>query len=266
MSDYDGEPDKHISAWDLPFVEDERKAAETTTNALNRRSNWKYEPPENQVEEEEEFTPPTAQEIESIREAAQSEGFDEGKKEGLEKGNQEGFEQGKEQGFARGLEEGKAQGLAEAQEIVNQQLESWRSLLDTLHNPVALVEETLQKELVSLAVSLAKSVIRTEIKTNSDIIFNAISEGLKALPINERQYQIHLHPDDLVLVTEHFSEQEIEKHGWQLIEAPNLSQGGCDIVTQSNAVDVSIERRVKDVLDKFLLEQGLDTINADEDE
>ena len=73
MNDYDGEQDKHISAWDLPFVEDERKAAETTTNALNRRSNWKYEPPENQVEEEEEFAPPTAQEIESIREAAQSE-------------------------------------------------------------------------------------------------------------------------------------------------------------------------------------------------
>ncbi|QHJ13599.1 Flagellar assembly protein FliH [Paraglaciecola mesophila] len=262
----DSEQDKDISAWDLPFVEDQSKADSTTTNALNRRSNWKYEPPENQADEEEEFSPPTAQEIESIREAAQGEGFEAGKQEGLEKGHQEGFEQGKEQGFEQGLEEGRAQGLAEAQETIHQQLESWQSLLSTLHQPVALVEDALQKELVSLAVSLAKSVIRAEVKTNSDIIFNALSEGLKALPINEKQYQIHLHPEDLALVTVHFSEQEIEKHGWQLVEAPNLSQGGCDIVTQSNAVDVSIERRVKDVLDKFLLEQGLDTITAGEDE
>jgi len=266
MNDFDKEHDEQISTWDLPFVEDERKATDTSTNALNKRSNWKYEPPEHVLEEEESFDPPTAQEIESIRAAAQTDGFDEGQKEGFEKGHQEGFEQGKEQGLSAGIEEGKAQGLAEAQESIAQQLQSWQTLLTTLHKPVELVEEDLQKELVSLAVSLAKSVIRAEIKTNSDIIFNAISEGLKVLPINERQYQIHLHPDDLVLVSEHFSEQEIEKHGWQMIEDPNLSQGGCDIVTQSNAVDVSIERRVKDVLDKFMLEQGLDTIPSGEDD
>ncbi|WP_158770745.1 flagellar assembly protein FliH [Paraglaciecola sp. L1A13] len=265
MNDFDSDHDESVSAWDLPFVEDERKASDTSTNALNKRSTWKYEPPEQDLAEEDNFTPPTAQEIESIRAAAQADGFEEGQKEGLAKGYQEGLEQGKEQGLAEGLEEGKAQGLAEAKEAINQQLESWQSLLATLHKPVELVEEELQRELVLLAVSLAKSVIRAEVKTNSDIIFNAISEGIKALPINERQYQIHLHPEDIKLVSEHFSEQEIEKHGWQLIEAPTLSQGGCDIVTQNNAVDVSVERRVKDVLDKFMLEQGLDTIPSGED-
>jgi len=42
-----------------------------------------------------------------------------------------------------------------------------------------------------------------------------------------------------------------------LVEAPAMERGGCDITTAQNAVDVSIERRCRDVIDKFLLNQGL---------
>jgi flagellar assembly protein FliH len=47
------------------------------------------------------------------------------------------------------------------------------------------------------------------------------------------------------------------KKGWNLVEAPAMERGGCDITTAQNAVDVSIERRCRDVIDKFLLNQGL---------
>ena len=40
-------------------------------------------------------------------------------------------------------------------------------------------------------------------------------------------------------------------------QAPAMERGGCDITTVQNAVDVSIERRCRDVIDKFLLNQGL---------
>ena len=73
------------------------------------------------------------------------------------------------------------------------------------------------------------------------------------------------HPDDIELVNNHFSPEEILKHRWDFIESPNMSAGGCEIVTQSNAVDITVERRVKDVIDKFLLEQGLSHI-SDSDE
>ena len=32
--------------WDLPHVEQPQSMQESKTNALNRRSDWKYEPPE----------------------------------------------------------------------------------------------------------------------------------------------------------------------------------------------------------------------------
>lgn len=259
-----GDSDELIKPWDLPYIEDERKLADTQfTDALNHRPIWQYEPPEQTPEEE--FNPPTAEEIEAIRAAAQADGFSEGHQEGFAQGQTQGLEEGKTQGLAQGLEEGKNQGLAEGKDEQEQHSALWQQLIQTLYAPVATVEHELQQELVLLAVSLAKAVIRSEIKTNSDIIFAALAEGLKALPIQESQYQIHLHPQDIELIKGHFCEQDIEKHKWQLVEAPNLARGGCDIVTQSNAVDVSIERRMRDVLDTFLLEQGLAQIEPDQE-
>ncbi|PKH00804.1 flagellar assembly protein FliH [Paraglaciecola sp. MB-3u-78] len=256
------EQDDEFQAWDLPYVEDiNQDAVNNKTNAFNRKSDWKYEPPEEEIE----ILPPTAEEIEAIREAAHAEGFSQGQQEGHAQGTEVGLVKGHEEGFEKGLEEGTTQGLANGEEQVQQYLTSWISLIDSIQNPVANVEKALEKELVLLAVSLAKGVIRSEVKTNPDLIFQALSEGLKALPIQEKNYQIHLHPDDIELVNNHFSSEEITKHRWDFIESPELSAGGCEIVTQSNAVDITVERRVKDIINKFLLEQGLSHISESDE-
>jgi flagellar assembly protein FliH len=243
--------------WDLPHVEDSRPQDESVTNAFNHSKKWQYEPPE----DEEEILPPTAAEIEAIRAAAYEDGLAQGLQEGQEQGLEQGLAEGHQQGLESGLTEGKEQGLAMGQEEIQQQIAIWQQLTDRLHKPLMRVDQELQKELIVLAVSLAKAVIRAEVKTNNDVIFQALSEGLKVLPIQEKCYQIHLHPEDIGLIKAHFSEEEIDKHNWLFIEAPQMSRGGCDIVTTSNAVDVSIERRCRDVLDKFMLDQGL----SDED-
>ena len=256
------EKEQEFKAWDLPYVEDTNLSEDNkTTNAYNRKSDWKYEPPESEIE----ILPPTAKEIEDIRAAAHAEGFSQGQQEGHAQGAEVGFAEGHQEGFAKGEEEGTTQGLAKGEEQVQQHLSSWINLIDSIQNPVANVEQALEKELVLLAVSLAKGVIRSEVKTNKDLIFQALSEGLKALPIQEKHYQIHLHPDDIELVNNHFSPEEITKHHWDFIESPELSPGGCEIVTQSNAVDITVERRVKDIIDKFLLEQGLSHVSESDE-
>jgi flagellar assembly protein FliH len=251
-----------VDDWQLPYMEDTKVVDSDKTNAINRRSEWKYEPPE----PEEEILPPTAEEIEAIRQAAYQEGFELGKTEGMEQGLTEGNEKGYEEGKLKGYEEGHQEGLAQGKVDIEEQSNIWQKLVEELHQPLKLVENQLQTELVYLAVSLAKGVIKTELETNNNIIFQALSEGLKALPIGEKAYQIRLSPDDLQLVKEHFSEEEITKHNWHLIEAPELSRGGCDIVTNSNGVDVTIERRLKDVNEQFMTQQGLTQFDLELDE
>ncbi|MBN7820465.1 flagellar assembly protein FliH [Bowmanella yangjiangensis] len=242
-----------VRSWDLPFMEEAQPQPADKTNAINRSSEWKYEPPE----VEEEILPPTAEEIEAIRQSAYQEGLEEGRQAGHEQGLLQGREQGLAEGREQGLAEGHAEGLEAGRQEVEQAAAIWQELANKLTKPVSQVDDQLENELVQLAVSLARAVIRTEIQTNEDVLLQAISEGLKVLPIEERRYQMHMHPDDVQLIKQHFSVEHIEAHHWQFIESPNMQRGGCDIVTDTNAVDVSIERRVRQVLDKFLLEQGL---------
>lgn len=241
-------------AWDLPFVDDPRAARkDETTNALNKRSDWKYEPPE----VEEEIKPPTAEEIEAIRQAAYDEGFKEGKEKGFEEGKAEGLETGLAEGKEQGHNEGLEQGLDEGRQQMAEQAEVWQVLGEKLHDPLSQANDETRDQLVKLAVTLAKAVIKTEVSTNQQVILQALSEGIKALPINQADYQIHMNPDDIELVKAHFGDEEIAKKGWSLVEAPAMERGGCDITTAQNAVDVSIERRCRNVIDKFLLNQGL---------
>ncbi|UAA38167.1 flagellar assembly protein FliH [Paraneptunicella aestuarii] len=251
---------EEAKSWELPIVDKKLYKGTHQTNALNRTEEWKYEPPEEEVV----ILPPTAEEIEEIRRAAYEEGFSQGQQEGMEKGYQEGLEKGQQEGHQQGLEAGHAEGLEQGQSEIAEQVAIWQQLMTTLHNPIASMERELQKELVALSVSLARSVVRHEVKTNSDIIFQALADGLKVLPIRENAYQIRMHPEDIELVKTQFSDEDIERHNWIFVEAPELSRGGCDIMTDNNAVDVTVERRCRDVLDRFLQEQGLSSEQVSE--
>lgn len=242
-----------IKEWNLPFVEDAVKVDTGKTNAFNKTSDWKYEPPE----EEPEIVPPTLEEIEAIRKAAYDEGFEQGKLAGYEEGKTQGYQDGLSQGHEEGVTNGHQEGLAQGKEQIDHEVEIWRALSDKLHLPLESVSEQLQAELILLSVSLARSVLNVELETNTNVIFQALSEGLKVLPIAEKNYQIFLNPDDIELVKSHFSEEEIEKHNWHFIASPDMQRGGCDIVTDTNAVDVSVEKRTRDVIDRFLVEQGV---------
>ncbi|MDM7860124.1 flagellar assembly protein FliH [Alteromonas sp. ASW11-36] len=240
-------------AWSYPYVEDDRPDDLQTTNAFNKRSEWKYEPPE----PEEEILPPTAEEIEAIRAAAHSEGFESGLAEGRSQGHQEGYAAGKSEGFSEGHKEGLAQGLADAEQDITQQAQQWQQLVNELYNPVAKTHQEVERQLMLLAVSLAKSVIRTEVKVPSEIILTALREAISVLPVADQTIRIRLHPDDLAFVEQHFSPEQIAENHWHLIAAPELTIGGCEVMTQDNAVDHSIERRCKEVIDRFLLQHGL---------
>ena len=244
---------EEVKAFEMPFVGEERPKFKSETNAFNKTSDWKWEPPE----EEEEILPPTAEEIEAIRKAAYEEGFLQGIEEGQIKGHEEGFAKGQEEGQKLGYEQGLSEGLQEGREIIQQQTATWEGLNASLQAPLTLVEGQLEKELTQLSMSLARAVIRTEIQTNENVIFEALKSGLKVLPVRENHYQIQLNPEDITLVKQHFSEAEIQQHNWILVESVGQERGGCEITTESNAVDVSIERRVRDVLDKFIMEQGI---------
>ncbi len=239
--------------WPIPEVTPAPKVeVEEKTNLLNRREDWVYEPPEEEVE----ISPPTAEEIEAIRQAAYDEGFQQGKEEGTAQGQQEGLVLGKEQGYQEGYSTGEQAGMDTGRHTVEALIEQWQSLLTHMQTPTDAVNEATREQLTLLAVTLARAVVMCEVQTNHNVIKQALAEGMKALPVNEQEYHIHAHPDDLSILQAQMSKDDAPQR-WHFVAAPGMQRGGLEIVTANNAVDVTLERRLRQVLDQFLVNQGV---------
>jgi len=237
--------------WSLPDVEaTPTPAQENKTNAFGRKTNWHFEPPEEEIE----VQPLTAQDIEAIRQAAHEEGFNQGKEEGFAKGYEEGKSKGHEEGIAQGIEEGNEQGLAQGKESIDTLSTHWQSLIEQLDKPLASVEKNIEEQLLNLVVQLTEAVVLQEAQTNPDILIAAISTGIKALPSNDVQTQIYLHPDDIKLVVQQFGENHLKESGWHLLPAPQLTQGSCQIENSTCNIDLQMKSRLKQVLEPFLQE------------
>lgn len=235
--------------WSLPSVEQVIPEDQQKTNALGKKPTWRYEPPE---EVEEEVQPLTAEEIEEIRQAAYQEGFNQGKEEGFSAGFDEGQKAGFEEGNAKGQEQGLAQGLEEGQTQITELASQWQQLNEQLFQPLTVVENQVEQELITLVAQLTQAITHHEAKTNPDILLSAISEGMKALPSKEPQTQILLHPEDIQLVSQQFGEEHIQEQGWRLLPAPQLARGSCQIENSTSNIDLSIKSRINDVLESFL--------------
>lgn len=242
--------DQDLSVWALPNVEDSNATVDdTATNALGKKSQWRYEPPE---ETEPEPQPLTAQEIEQIRESAYQEGFNQGKEEGFAKGYDEGKAQGHQEGIKTGHEQGVAEGLEEGKTTIEQLAHQWQQQIDLLHTPLALVEQNVEQQILELVVQLTEAVVLQEAKTNPEILAQAISQGIKSLPSQEIETQVLLNPLDIAVVEQQFGQEHIQEQGWRLLPAPQLEQGSCQIENSTSNIDLRIKSRLKQVLESFL--------------
>ncbi len=243
---------EHVDTWVVPNVQSTATTDDGQTNALGKSRSWRFEPPEET--DVADPIPLTAEEIEEIRQAAFEEGFNQGKEEGFAKGFDEGKISGHQEGLTSGHEEGVTQGLAQGKETSEQQIAAMQTLLEQLHEPLANVEKNVEAQLLQLVVQLTQAVTKHEAKTNPDILLSAIAEGIKALPGQESQTQILLNPQDIKLVEQQFGAEHIQKQGWRLLAAPQLSPGSCQIENSTSNIDLSVKSRLNEVLESFLQE------------
>jgi flagellar assembly protein FliH len=189
----------------------------------------------------------TVEEIEAMQQQAYDEAFLQGKQDGFLQGKEEGFAEGEKQG----LEQGRTQGYEENLHLLQKQATELALLMETLHEPFKLLDETVEKELLQLTITMVSHVVRREIKMDPGQIIGVIREALKVLPIASQKVSLTLHPDDAELVKKAL---RLEEHlpKWQLIEDPLLTRGGCQLNTETSHIDASIEKRIADVVASVL--------------
>ena len=260
LDDLTEEEMEMVKNWNLPNVTDDKPVRKKTT-ALGRSVDWYYGKKERDAqkaeEQEEEIKPLSLEEIEEIRKGAYEEGLLQGHEEGFAKGELAGHQQGLQQGIEQGHQQGIESGIIEGRQIIEAQAIRWQALNEKLANPLHEINELVEKQLVELAVMLSQSVIGVEVKTNPQVIFQALKDSIAALPYAESDCEISLNPQDLTLIKERFSEQDIEDKGWHLKAEADIEIGGCIVESRTSSIDRSMQTRVAQTFERFLTESGI---------
>lgn len=189
----------------------------------------------------------TVEEIEALQQQAHHEAFEQGRQEGFVEGHKQGFEQG----LTEGKDAGQKQGYEESQHLVQKKTAEWARLLESLTEPFQRLDETVEQELVELAIAIAKQIIRREIKLDPSQIVGVVKEAVNALPIASQAVTIHLHPEDADLVRTALKLDDGMPQ-WRLLENPLLTRGGCTVETEMSTVDASVEKRLTAVIATLL--------------
>lgn len=217
MSVFDG---SKAQPWQLPDMK------ETAVNASSRP------PPRQPGETRNNTALVTAEMLQQLREQARHEGYE----EGLKNGHRDGL----------------AQGLAEGRNKIEQELAQQREriqmLLDALARPLDAIDAQAEQALVQLAISIAKQIIRRELRTAPGQIVAVVREAVKLLPMSRQTIRVFLHPEDAALVREVFALDAGGEHTWQVFDDPSQSRGGCRVLTDDSTVDASLESRIAAVV------------------
>jgi len=162
---------------------------------------------------------------------------------GLANLQEEAYREAFEQGLAEGREAGRAE--------VRAQVERLSGMFYDLAKPFESLDQEVERELLTLAMALARQIVRRELKSDPTQIIGIIREAIAALPVAVRDVRVHLHPEDAAVVREHLSPTESDR-AWTIVEDPVMARGGCQVTTATSRVDARLETRLTAMLSELL--------------
>jgi flagellar assembly protein FliH len=155
----------------------------------------------------------------------------------------EAYKEAFEQGLGEGREAGRAQ--------VQAQVEQLAGMFYDLAKPFEELDAEVERELLTLAMALARQIVRRELKADPTQIIGIIREAILALPVAARDVRVHLHPEDAAVVRQNLAPTENER-AWGIIEDPVMARGGCRITTATSRIDARLETRLGAILSELL--------------
>ncbi len=156
-----------------------------------------------------------------------------------------------QQAYDEAFQKGHAEGVAAGEQLIQQRAARYDELLRALAKPFDRLDESVEKQLVELAIAMVKQLFRREIKINPTHVIGVVREAVQLLPVSSRNVQVHLHPDDASLVRESLSPAEGEP-AWTIVEDPLITLGGCRITTDNSQIDATAEARLQAVINNIL--------------
>ncbi|MDA8233846.1 MAG: FliH/SctL family protein [Clostridia bacterium] len=153
------------------------------------------------------------------------------------------------EGFQKGYQEGHQQGSAEAHaEVEGLKLEA-RRLVEEAQVEKERIIQSSEKEILELALEVARKVIHDEVKATPEVIGRVVKEALGQAADRE-EITIKVNSDDLDYVL--FIQDSLVAglsgiKKLKVVADPHVTRGGCVIETVCGNVDARIERQLAEI-------------------
>ena len=151
-------------------------------------------------------------------------------------------DEGHAEGHAAGFDIGHAEGLAQGRIDAAAEREQLSQLLLGLNAELAEANRTVSKDLMALALDVAKAMLKTALPVRPELVLSVIEDAIAHLPTMQPSSVLALHPDDFTLVQSQVG-AGLSANGWRLQPDPSIERGGCRIETGSNQVDADTGTR-----------------------
>ncbi|MEQ9563147.1 MAG: flagellar assembly protein FliH [Woeseiaceae bacterium] len=161
------------------------------------------------------------------------------------------LEELQKQAYDEAFQQGHAEGLKAGEEEIRNRAARYDQLLQALSAPFDQLDETVEKQLVELAVTVVRQLFRREIKLDPTHIIGVVRDSVRLLPVSSRNIQVCLHPDDAALIRQTLSKVEGER-AWTIVEDPLISRGGCQVTTDNSQIDAQCETRLNAAISAML--------------
>ncbi|HYM28513.1 MAG TPA: FliH/SctL family protein, partial [Steroidobacteraceae bacterium] len=122
-------------------------------------------------------------------------------------------------------------------------IERFDALLRQLAHPLRVLDDEVERSLLTLAVAIASQLTRRTLRAEPEQLIPIVRACLQQLPLGAREVRVRLHPDDAAVVREKLAAPAGEG-AWQLVEDPLLTRGGCLIDSEHSRLDARLESRI----------------------
>jgi flagellar assembly protein FliH len=158
------------------------------------------------------------------------------------------------QAYERGFIEGEKAGKEVGEKALEALLKQYAKRLEELNDLRKEIFATSEKEVLRLALEIARKVIRREVSVDEELILTMVKVALNRLAeqtvmtvrVNPRDYQSIQRDQASHSPTSSLNE------GVKLMEDPSISRGGCLIETESGIIDARIEEQLREIEKGFL--------------
>lgn len=152
-----------------------------------------------------------------------------------------------QEGYALGHEEGRKAGFAQGTQESQRHMAQLAALAEAMDTERLRQDEQLSREVLDLALVVARQMIRSALFIKEDIILDGIREALANLPSLSGHINLAVHPDDAVTVREWLAIEHAQSN-FRVVTDLTLSRGSFRFESSTSELDGDLATRWREIV------------------